>query len=204
MAEHKILPSLFERHWAESALAIGAVLIAAVSLWVGYDTMRTNRLLVAAASWPFIKISEGNLTPSGVARLTLSAINAGIGPAKIESVELRWHGKAYRTSQALLQACCQAPQGHPVAQTPYIESTLNHTVVRAGQTVNLIDVLKPSENAPLWSRFAQILSAKSPADALKFRICYCSAFHQCWITNGHRLNPPRIRACPLPKVPFEG
>lgn len=26
------LPSLFERHWAESALAIGAVVVAAVSL----------------------------------------------------------------------------------------------------------------------------------------------------------------------------
>ncbi|MGA7539298.1 MAG: hypothetical protein WBW93_11110, partial [Steroidobacteraceae bacterium] len=30
----KGVPSLLERHWAESALAIGAVIIAAVSLWV--------------------------------------------------------------------------------------------------------------------------------------------------------------------------
>jgi hypothetical protein len=33
----KGLPPLLERHWAESVLAIGAVVIAAVSLWVGYD-----------------------------------------------------------------------------------------------------------------------------------------------------------------------
>jgi len=55
----KGLPSLLDRHWAESALAIGAVVIAAVSLWVAYDTERTNRelvaserQLVAANSWP--------------------------------------------------------------------------------------------------------------------------------------------------------
>jgi hypothetical protein len=40
------LSSLLERHWAESALAIGAIVIAAASLWVAYDTERTNRQLV--------------------------------------------------------------------------------------------------------------------------------------------------------------
>jgi hypothetical protein len=46
----KGLPSLLDRHWAESALAIGAVIIAAVSLWVAFDSERTNRELVASAS----------------------------------------------------------------------------------------------------------------------------------------------------------
>jgi hypothetical protein len=46
----KGLPSLLERHWAESALAIGAVVIAAASLWVAVDTERANRELVASFS----------------------------------------------------------------------------------------------------------------------------------------------------------
>lgn len=46
---NKPLPSLFDRHWAESALAIGAVVIAAVSLWIAVDSERTNRQIVAGA-----------------------------------------------------------------------------------------------------------------------------------------------------------
>ncbi len=203
MADSK-LPSLFNRHWAESALAIGAVVIAAVSLWVGYDTMQTNRQLVAAASWPFLKISESDITPSGRSQLTLMAVNAGIGPAKIESVELRWHGKAYRSSLELLRACCSLPRNPAQAHVSYIIGTLNHTVVRAGQTVNLLRVPNPAQDPAVWSPFHAILLPSKPDDGLKFRICYCSAFNECWITNGRRLNPPRVKACPVPKVPFEG
>lgn len=41
--------SLLERHWAGRALAIGAVLSAAVSLWVASDTMRTDRMLLESS-----------------------------------------------------------------------------------------------------------------------------------------------------------
>jgi hypothetical protein len=54
----KGLPSLLDRHWAESALAIGAVIIAAVSLWVAFDSERTNHELVASASWPFVELTS--------------------------------------------------------------------------------------------------------------------------------------------------
>ncbi len=195
------LPSLFQRHWAESALAIGAVLIAAVSLWVGYDTMRTNHELVAAASWPFIAMSDSDMTLSGAPDLLLSVTNAGIGPAKVESVELSWHGKSYRSSRQLLQACCALPRGIQAKGTPYEQSTLDGTVVRAGQTVNLVRVINPGENPAVWDRFHALLY---PINQLDFRICYCSAFNECWMTNGYRLNPPRVNACPLPKVPFTG
>ena len=200
MAERK-LPSLFQRHWAESALAIGAVLIAAVSLWVGYDTMRTNHELVAAASWPFIEMSDSDMTPTGAPDLLLSAHNAGIGPAKVESVELSWHGKAYRSSRELLRACCALPRGAEAKSTPYETSTLDGAVIRAGQTVNLVRVIDPGENPTVWDRFHALLY---PSVQLDFRICYCSAFNECWTTNGYRLNPPRVNACPVPKVPFTG
>ena len=199
MADGK-LPSLFQRHWAESALAIGAVLIAAVSLWVGYDTMRTNHQLVAAASWPFIQMSDSDMTPSGAPDLLLSAHNAGIGPAKVESVELSWDGKAYGSSEDLLHACCALARG-AAKGTPYETSTLDGAVIRAGQSVNLVRVINPGEDPTVWDRFHALLY---PSNQLHFRICYCSAFNECWMTNGYRLNPPRVNACPLPKVPFTG
>lgn len=203
MSEEK-LPSLFSRHWAESALAIGAVLIAAVSLWVGYDTMRTNRELVAAASWPIIQMGESDLTPSGKPQLVLIATNAGIGPAKVESVELLWHGTAYRSSQLLLKACCARAQNAKTGTVHYTIGTLDRRVLRPGQTVDLVKMPLPAHNQAVWEKLHSILYSDKPANRLRFRICYCSAFNACWVTNGHRLNPPRVNACPIPKVPFQG
>jgi hypothetical protein len=200
MAEPK-LPSLFQLHWAESALAVGAVLIAAVSLWVGYDTVRTNHELVAAASWPFLEMSDSDLTLSGAPDLLLSASNAGIGPAKVESVELSWHGQAFRSARQLLRACCALPPGTQAKGPAYETSTLDGTVLRAGQTVNLIRVIHPGEDPTVWDRFHALLY---PSEQLSVRICYCSAFNECWLTNGSELNPPRVKTCPVPKVPFTG
>lgn len=190
-------PSLLDRHWSESALAIGAVLIAAVSLWVAVSTVRTNQKLVAAASWPFIRTDSSNAltTPSGRPLLTLDAINSGIGPAKIESVQVFWRGKAYRDAAGLLRACCglKRPAG-------VVTSTLADTVVREGQTVRLIAYAEPVKNSGPWLTLSGLLNGKRPFP--QYRICYCSAFNECWITNGHQLNPPRVSACPTPKISF--
>ncbi len=43
-------PQLLDRHGAESVLAIGAIIIAAASLWVSYDTVRTHHTRGVAAS----------------------------------------------------------------------------------------------------------------------------------------------------------
>ena len=70
------------------------MVIAAISLWIAIDTERTNRQLVVEAAWPFVHVyTSGGSSPQ--LPLTLSIANAGIGPAKIETLELFWNGKAY-------------------------------------------------------------------------------------------------------------
>jgi hypothetical protein len=110
------LPSLLDRHWAESVLAIGAIVIAAASLWIDYDTVRTNHKLVVAASWPFLEQNFSNVTYSAHAPqnlLTVNVTNAGIGPAKVESVELFWHGKTYRSARARITAAAAISRSPP-------------------------------------------------------------------------------------------
>src|SRR5579872_4520170 len=96
------LPSLLDRHWAESVLAIGAVIIAAVSLWVGFDSERTNRELVASASWPFVGFYSTSAQNSTSSVRSFELINQGIGPAKLESFELFWKGRAQSSPWQLL------------------------------------------------------------------------------------------------------
>jgi hypothetical protein len=195
------LPSLLDRHWAESALAIGAIVIAAASLWVGYDTMRTNHRLVVAASWPFLEQNFSDATYTQRQLLTVDVTNAGIGPAKVESVELLWHGKAYRSADELLHVCCDyVPNAD--RQNDVITSTLQGWVMRPGETVHLIWYRRPATDPAPWEQFKAVVESADAAP--KFRICYCSAFNQCWLTNGHELDPPRVKVCPVAKVPLIG
>lgn len=196
----KSLPSLFERHWAESALAIGAIVIAAFSLWVAVDTERTNHQMVAAASWPMLQESVSDATYSGQHLLTVKVTNSGIGPAKVGSVQVSWHGKFYRSALGLLHACCglSPRDGSPSA---LITSTLFRRVMRAGQTVTLIYYPYPAKDPGPWRKFQSIIESRTQQP--KFTICYCSAFNQCWVTDGHRLNPQRVASCPTPKVVYE-
>ena len=42
-----------QRHWSDTVLAVAALFVSAVSLWVGIRTENANEELVAASSWPF-------------------------------------------------------------------------------------------------------------------------------------------------------
>ena len=160
MSEKKGLPSLLDRHWAESALAIGAVIIAAASLWVAVDSERTNRELVTSASWPFVQFSDTYTKPTGVepAVLTFMVSNAGIGPAKLESFELFWKGRPQRSPWQLLQTCCA--RGGTAAGQPGSVEAIRHTdgidnhsvtgiVLRAGENTPILTFTRSANNAAL-------------------------------------------------------
>ncbi len=204
------LPSLFERHWAESALAIGAVVVAAVSLWVAFNTERTNQQMVAAASWPFVQLYESS--SSSPPLITLALVNSGIGPAKIESFQVFWKGRPQRSPWELLHSCCGLalqPDGVPdrAVRGGISTSSDEGMVLRAGQTINLLAFKKSPATAAIWNALLSQFSA-GPAKSLAVRYCYCSAFNQCWrVTGGYGhapgLNPPEVPDCPKPKVSYQ-
>lgn len=209
----KGLPPLLDRHWAESALAIGAVIIAAVSLWMAYDTERTNRELVASQSWPYIQLYESDASDPGERVMSLVITNNGIGPAKLESFELFWKGEPQRNPFHLLQACCaqaQSGAGQPVDLATLRRDVAISTsadegiVVRAGQTIPFLQVLRNAKDAGVWDALHDGFLARN----ISVRYCYCSAFDECWLASQqfgevHQMNPPRVRSCPLPKVPYD-
>jgi len=194
----KGVPSLLERHWAESALAIGAVVIAAVSLWVGYDSMRTNRELVASASWPFLQIYSSNVF-AGPHSMAIYFDNAGIGPAKVEYAEFRWHGKRYRDAAQFLGDCCgygRSSGAGGAAGGELQTSTAGGIVLRPGQTLPVMIYKGTSGDDPTLKALANL---PHPT----FHVCYCSVFDQCWISDGHQLDPPEVSVCPKPPIPFQ-
>lgn len=199
------LPSLLERHWAESALAIGAIVIAAVSLWVAFDTERTNRelvaserQLVAANSWPFVQIGENDFAPNGTPGITLLLMNQGIGPAKLETFELFWKGKPQSGPEGFIKTCCKLPGAKDFAVT--ISST-HGTVMRAGSILNFIAFATTPDSA------AGVSALRSGLRNLSFRYCYCSVFDECWLIDRSfgkpaDLSPTPVKVCPIPPAPY--
>jgi len=198
------LPSLLDRHWAESVLAIGAVIIAAVSLWVGFDSERTNRELVASASWPFVGFYSTSAQNSTSSVRSFELINQGIGPAKLESFELFWKGRAQSSPWQLLHTCCAPDKSEALLHDQDLGTSSDEGIVlRAGEKLSIMTYTRTAGNAAIWdaleSRFVGNLSV---------RYCYCSVFNECWLINARfgeqrDLNPPRVRACPEPAVRYD-
>ncbi|MHB8814039.1 MAG: hypothetical protein ACYDAE_12300 [Steroidobacteraceae bacterium] len=204
MSEKKGLPSLLERHWAESALAIGAVIIAAVSLWVAFDSERTNRELVASASWPFVQFS--NTAPAGAQPpvLTFLVSNVGIGPAKLESFELFWQGRPQHSPRQLLQTCCAKGGTALPQEIPGLDTASDQGIVLpAGESVPILSLTRSADNPALWDALASQFTGN-----LSVRYCYCSALNDCWVNTARvgwprDLNPRRVRSCPRPTVAYD-
>jgi hypothetical protein len=187
--------------WVDMVVAFSALFISVVSLGVAIlhgHTMEAmaeaNARLVAANSWPFLTYSVGTNTVDGEPTIHMRVVNAGVGPAKVESAELIWKGVAYRTDEAFLQACCN------FISTKFDSDLLPNEVLQAGQAIPFLGLRQSSDSAV----FAALQRVMISHD-LQLVICYCSIFDECWKTdlNTFSLTPPHIQSCVQPKVPFD-
>lgn len=197
------------RHWSDTVLAVAALFVSAVSLWVGIRTEQANEELVAASTWPFLQIGVDNSTPEGVPFLKFAVNNTGVGPARIESFELFWKGKPYATSKQLLGDCCGLKShGGPIAplgdqRTRLMTGTVQGIVLRAGEPEAFIMYPLNQDNVKEWNALN-----RARAD-MSFRLCYCSVLNECWLNTLYsdlahpgQLRPERVEACPVPKVAY--
>lgn len=188
------------RNWLEYTSTGVALVVSVISLWVAVRTEDANRRMVdandrmvAAASWPFLQLKTGNASDSGDARaIGLRVENAGVGPAKIRTVEVFWQGRAFRYSTALLRACC-AP---PPAPRPETETQPLTGVIRAGETLSFLRWKLTPENRDAWNAFDRVRYSE-----LTFRACYCSVFDECRVSD-LRGREEAVKVCPKPAVPY--
>jgi hypothetical protein len=61
--------------------------------------------MVQTSSWPFLQAIYTSFSSGSV---NLAVFNAGVGPAKLETFQLLYKGKAVRSVHDLLASCCAA------------------------------------------------------------------------------------------------
>jgi len=210
---HHAEPHRTGHNWFDIAVAIGLLFVSISSLYVAIQSHKTleemvdankhlveaSKRLVEANSWPYLGYGTSNSENPNEDTIVMRITNNGVGPAKIETVELNWNGKAQRTSSDFLRACC----GYTFdpAHDRLRRDLIAGRVLPAGGTISFITLFRLAGDDPVWGRLNQ--ARLSPA--LSVNVCYCSVFDECWTEDVLRmsLTPRHVDRCEMPGVPFE-
>ena len=184
------------RYWFDLLAASAAIFISVVTLVIAIRGERTQRGLLAANSWPFIQLSEDQ----GVEDAKLDVENAGVGPAKIITFEVFYHGQPVDSAFDLLRRCCGLPEAVP-GQNPgpivgFSYGEVFNNVLRPGEHIIALKLNKLGTQPQLFNRFLHEMSA------ISYSTCYCSVLGECWTSNLRDLVQIAVASCPVPQHPF--
>ena len=176
--------------WVDFAVPLSALAVSMISLAIAIHHGHTmqkmadeNARLVQANSWPLLQFTTGNANDKGEPEITLNVENAGVGPAKLISLEIFHGDQRIRTPRDLVQAL------DPATTRPQLSLGLTHPVsVRAGDSQLLIG-LKRQGQETFWDKL------NTARFELRFRACYCSVFDECWVSDLATVSPQHIDHC---------
>ncbi len=176
------------------AVAISAISISVISLFVAIEHGATERKLVAASSWPFL-VYDSQITGlvEGSKAITLRIRNSGVGPARIQSVAARLDGKPVRSFAELLSACCgtQPTDIDGLVKVGLYSENPIVGVLPAREGVDFLAVRQRPGNARLFDAF------NVARHRLVFSVCYCSVLDECWRTDLKSTTTPQpVKQCP--------
>ncbi len=185
--------------WFDIAITVCILLISVSSLIVAIVHSETlekmadaNERLVEANSWPFLAYGTGEYADN----IMLAVRNEGVGPAKIEAMEVVWKGVAYPDPVSFLAACCGATLKYKDLGTSIVAGR----VLRAGDSIEFLVVQKSKADEATLTR----LNAARLNRNLSINVCYCSVFDECWSEDIVRmsLHPQHVDRCTAPHVPY--
>lgn len=173
-------------------VAGAAILISCISLAVAVKHGMIMDRLVAANSWPLLQYNTGNIRDEdGSPEISMAVENAGVGPAVVRYLSLIYRGKRYSSARDFIEACCSAPADgarRPALATSFIESS----VIKPGEEALYLKLGDEALNSELWKRLDQARFE------VRFDVCYCSVFGECWRSDLVGVNPRPVNSCPAP------
>ena len=179
--------------WVDMVIAVSAITISVISLFVAIAHGRTEEKLVAASSWPFLVFAssqDGLVVGKRVVMLSLE--NNGVGPARVQSVRVMLDGRPVASRTALLAQCCGVAPASPVEQLKLGLVTQNPTVgvVPARERIDFLGWRELPGNQAVWNRL------NNARTRLTFKACYCSVLDDCWTSDlTSTAHPTPVRQC---------
>jgi hypothetical protein len=173
--------------WVDLSVALSALVISLSSLFVAIQQGRTTEKTMTASFLPYVQIDTSNTDAQGnTGVISLTALNAGVGPARIDKVVVTYQGKPIRDAFELLRACCEVSG----EQRPsIITSMLSHRMIGSQKDLDFLVMRRTDDGAQTFARFDQ------EREKLDIRACYCSVFDQCWIAALHASKSEAVKSC---------
>ena len=166
--------------WIDMVIAVSAITISVISLFVAVAHGRTEEKLVAANSWPFLvfKSSQNGLV-AGSRTVVLGLQNSGVGPARVQSVEIMLDGRPVHTFDELMSRCCGLSPKPPLEQLALGLQTRNDVVgvLPAREGVSFLAWREGGRDPDVWNRL------NAARHRLTFKACYCSVLDECWTSD---------------------
>ena len=184
------------RGWLDITLAVSAVFISLISLFLAIQHGRVMERMVEASTWAFVAVYYSNADPNFASHTRLTVTNKGVGPAKVEDLEVFYKGAPQPGPRALLSAVLKTDGGESHG---YLESHVQGAVLSAKEELNFVDFNVKSYSPEQYATLSQAMST------LEFRACYCSVLDQCAVFDSRKdaRHPETVKACPAPETPFE-
>ena len=183
--------------WLDITLAVSAVFISLVSLFLAVQHGRVMERMVEANTWAFVTVDFSNADRDFRPHTRLMLMNKGVGPAKIESLEVFYNGVGQPGPHALTNAILKRDE--PKGARGFFTSDVSGIVLSAKEELDFLDFNVGSYTPDEYQALAQAMSR------LDFRVCYCSVLDECSVVDTHRKarDPANVKACPVPKTPYE-
>ncbi len=179
--------------WLDLVLAISAMLVSVVSLFVAIHHGDTMEKMVQADTWPYVDFGRSTATPENQPAAVLILSNNGVGPARIETFEVRFKGRPVTDKRAFIKAA----SGDEGLAEYALHSSVTDRVISAGSTIEFLKLTPPDTASPAFTQYRRSLAQVSAT------VCYCSALDACWVRDSEKPKPEPVKQCPAVDHPYE-
>jgi len=187
--------------WLDISLAIAAGVVSLVSLWLAIHSAHSMEKLVAANSYPYLELmrnmsslKDDPVTGGGRKRVEYMLVNSGIGPARIEWVQLKYKDKPMADLSELLAACCGMGAEPAIAMNR--RGNVVGSLVRPGAMVSMFVADEPSTPNPIFDALHRSM------ENIGVTACYCSVFDECYLRIKDEEKPQPVDQCTSPGQTF--
>ena len=166
-----------------------AIFISLCTLVVLLYEARIMREQQRAAVWPYVEIGMGFGNRGFAVRTT----NQGVGPARIQAMEVRVDGEPMRTWDEMLDTL-------GIETTSSSEDRTNGRVLPAQSTIPSLQIQSDAS-----ASLDALQKTYVAGERLVFAVCYCSVYDECWRLEARGLDETRepVEACtPDPDADF--
>jgi hypothetical protein len=151
--------------------------------------------MLTAGTWPHLAIRSGNIF-DGVSEIRLSMVNSGVGPARLESLEMRMDDQPIGNAMDLLDECCGVASLNIEKEEDFVRQVgllvtddIDQVLIPAGEEVIFLRFAREGSNPEIFS------TLDKARRLLETRACYCSVLEACWLINFRETKPVSVASC---------